>query len=266
MISKTMAISLAALMALGAGAPLAQAQPDQAPSGDSTAAQAQQTYQDQQDHYRNAQAQYQDQTADYAAKRAAYERERHHFEHERDVYDERFGAGAFVRYYHEHRAEYDERYGPGAYDRDFGGPPPEARAEARYDAYRDYRDSPCERRATGDAVGGGVIGALAGAAIGSSVGGGGGVVLGALVGGATGAAIGHGAAQCDREGYYFAYDETYPYREGDWEARRSGEYGYEYYSGRHCRLAEAPAYWHGGMDYRYVRVCPDDRGRYRITN
>ena len=262
MISKTMVISLAALMAVGAGAPLAQAQ--QGPAQD------QQNYQDQQDHYRNAQAQYQDQTADYAAKRAAYERERRHFEHQRAEYDAQNGAGAFERYYREHRHQYDERYGEGAYDRDFGPSPySDARHEEHYDAYRDYRDSPCEQRADNHAVAGGLIGALAGAAIGSNLahGGGrtGGAILGAVAGGAIGASVGHNTAQCDREGYYFTDEQTYPYREGESERDRSGEYGYEYYSSHRCRLAQAPVNYDGDVEYRYVRVCPDDRGRYRIT-
>ena len=256
--SKTMAISLAALMAMGAGAPLAQAQQDPA--------QAQQTYQDQQDHYRNAQAQYQNQTADYADKQAAYQRARRHYEHEREMYDAQNGAGAFEHYYREHRHQYDERYGEGAYDRDFGPPPP---PEARYDAYREYRDSPCEQRAENHAVAGGLIGALAGAAIGSNLahGGGrtGGAVLGAVAGGAIGASVGHSTAQCDHVGYYFTREQTMPYQEGEWEHDRSGEYGYDYYRSRHCRLAEAPVNYDGDVEYRYVRVCPDDEGRYRIT-
>ena len=32
------------------------------------------------------------------------------------------------------------------------------------------------------------------------------------------------------------------------------------------RLAVAPTEYGGRTDYRYVRVCPDRRGRYRITS
>ena len=53
-----------------------------------------------------------------------------------------------------------------------------------------------------------------------------------------------------------------PYRES--RNRYASSYDYGYYTRQRCRLAAAPvdAY---GRDIRYVRVCPDQDGRYRIT-
>ena len=114
-----------------------------------------------------------------------------------------------------------------------------------------------------------MIGALAGAAIGSSVAShdsrGEGAVLGALAGGAIGAGVGASSASCDARGYYFTSSQTYAYREGDGDHGRSGRHDYDYYRGSDCRLAIAPAYDGVRQDYRYVRVCPDVDGRYRIT-
>ena len=71
---------------------------------------------------------------------------------------------------------------------------------------------------------------------------------------------------CDAGGYYFSYRDTYPYRESRWDyGRRSGRYESSYYVSHRCRLAIAPAEWGGRRDYRYVRVCPDAYGHYRIT-
>lgn len=254
---------LALLMATTSGVAPLQAQP-----ADAQYDGQQQDYQRQQDQYRDAQSDYQRRTDDYEHRQDAYERDRARFEHERAEYDERYGAGAFERYYRVHRDEYESRYGPGSFDRDF--------AERRYadrradvDYYRDYRSSPCEERRRDRAVAGGVIGALAGAALGSGVasGGGrlGGGIIGAVLGGAVGSSIGKSSAQCDEVGYYFNYDQTYPYREGEWEHGRSGRYDYDYYSSHGCRLAVAPAHFGDEDDYRYVRVCPDDHGRYRFT-
>ena len=54
--------------------------------------------------------------------------------------------------------------------------------------------------------------------------------------------------------------------DGDWEHGRSGRYDYDDYRRHGCRLAVAPTHWGDGDDYRYVRVCPDDRGNYRIAD
>ena len=123
----------------------------------------------------------------------------------------------------------------------------------------------CDNNST---VAGGLIGALAGAVLGSNVAARNarteGAVLGGLVGAGVGAAVGNAndRYKCDSRGPYFSYDDTVPYREG--RTRYSSAYNSDYYSRQRCRLAPAPvdAY---GRDMRYVRVCPDGDGRYRIT-
>ncbi|HEY5410944.1 MAG TPA: hypothetical protein VIJ94_09490 [Caulobacteraceae bacterium] len=205
-----------------------------------------QQYQDQQQQYQNQRNAYDSRTQAWRDRRAAYDAQH-------DSYNDQQSA------YEQQRADYDAQYGAGAWERRYGY------ADARRGGYDYYRSSPCERRASSGAAAGGVIGALAGAAIGSSVAGRGshatGAILGGLAGGAIGAAAGSSAAQCDSTGYYFGYEDTYPYQVAD--ADRYGRY--DYYRHSRCRLAIAPAYVDGSMDDRYVRVCPDGAGRYRIT-
>jgi hypothetical protein len=94
-----------------------------------------------------------------------------------------------------------------------------------------------------------------------------GAVLGALVGGGVGGAIGRNSARCDDTGYWYSRDQTVSYREAGYNrGQRSGRYAYNDYSRRGCRLAPAPTEWGGRTEVRYVRVCPDNRGRYRITD
>lgn len=188
--------------------------------------------------YQAQQEQYRDQQSRYQAGRDTYLIQQDRYRRDRDAYLAARGA-------------YDARYGVGSYDR------------YRVDWYRPYASSPCERAARGNAATGGVIGALAGAAIGSNVAARNarteGAVLGALVGGALGANVGRASAQCDGRGYYFRRDQTVAYRE-DWDGPTD-----PYFVSRGCRLAAAPAYHDGVTDFRYVRVCPDRQGRYRIT-
>ncbi len=126
----------------------------------------------------------------------------------------------------------------------------------------------CYSNNNSSAVTAGIIGALAGAALGSNVAANGrgteGAVLGAVVGGGIGAAVGHAndKYRCDTNGPYYSYNETVPYREA--RNYRSGRYDRNYYTRQRCRLASAPIDGYG-RDYRYVRVCPDASGRYRIT-
>ena len=241
-------LSLVAILALGAST-TAFAQTYTDPSAEAAYQQSLKDYQDQQETYQAQQQSYQDARAAAAARRdaynanaAAYSADRYAYERERDDYDARYGAGAWeARYGYSYR-----------------------RGNDLTDYYRFYRGSPCERRA------GGVIGALAGAAIGSNLAGHGsrseGAVLGAFAGGAIGASAGASAAHCDANGYYFNSDQTMPYREPDFYAdTSSGRYDYRAYRRMGCRLATAPAYAEGVLDYRYVRVCPDADGRYRIT-
>lgn len=240
----------------------------------------------------------------YDAARADYERRLADYEAARASYDRRYGYGAYARrygpaptwdtawdanryssnvsdasydaarrdyerrldQYERDRASYDRRNGYGAYARRYG-PPPSWDANS-YGVNTSYTD-PCRGRTTTNTVAGGLIGALAGAALGSNVAARNarpeGAVLGAVVGGAIGAGIGKSTAKCDDTGYYYSYDQTIPYRESAYDrSRSSGRYDYSYYERQRCRLAPAPVD-DRGEDYRYVRVCPDSSGRYRIT-
>ena len=248
-------LTLATVLALTAGTVSAQGY--SSPGYDAWRAQQRQ-YQQQQSQYQDQREAYNDRQDNYQAERADYEARRAKWERDRADYDARYGSGAYVLRYGEWRYEgyrpvndgYAQGYGPG----------PDV-----------YRDSPCERRRGNNATAGGVIGALAGAAIGSNVAARNarteGAVLGAVIGAGVGASVGRSTAQCDNTGYYYSYNQTYPYNEGGYYrgASSSGRYNYRYYARRGCRLAVAPAYYNGGSDYRYVRVCPDNRGRYRIT-
>jgi hypothetical protein len=215
---------------------------------------------------------YQRDYRDYQAQQAQYEDSRAGYESARRDYERRRDDWARAR------ADYDRRYGPGSYIRAYGPEPTwDDRRWARYAPSAGYygRDSAYTsadcRSNNNNAVAGGLIGALAGAALGSNVAANGrgteGTVLGAVVGGAIGAGIGNARDRykCDSRGPYFTYQDTVPYRESSYDRRaRSGRYDYAYYNRQRCRLAPAPVDSYG-QDYRYVRVCPDREGRYRIT-
>lgn len=227
-------------------------------------------------------------TPEYQQEQRRYEQERRSYENRRDDY-----ARARSEYdrrladYNRARADYDARYGYGAYARIYGPAPswdethwayyltPAPAPAPGYYAYTPaapyygantaYGSPPvhCDNSTT---VGAGVIGAIAGAVLGSNIAARNarteGAVLGGVVGAGIGAAVGHAHDQykCDQRGPYFSYDETIPYREG--RAYRSSRYSY--YQRMGCRLAPAPIDSYG-RDYRYVRVCPDPDGRYRIV-
>ncbi|MFO1014684.1 MAG: hypothetical protein U1E50_13065 [Caulobacteraceae bacterium] len=183
--------------------------------------------------------------ADYAERQAQYQRDYNAYMRAQRDYDRRYGRGAYVR-----------RYGV------FQGAAVSPN-QASYD---------CGRRRDGNTTAGVIIGAIAGGVIGSNVAGRGvrneGAVLGAIVGGAAGGAIARGGTtRCDNAGVYYSYNDTVAYREGSWErGRRSGRYDNAYYMRRNCRLAVAEVDYGGRVDRRYVRVCPDRYGRYRVTN
>ncbi|MGE5501541.1 MAG: hypothetical protein ACM3W4_06415 [Ignavibacteriales bacterium] len=88
-------------------------------------------------------------------------------------------------------------------------------------------------------------------------------VLGAVVDNALGRQSTY-TARCDSRGYYYSYNQTQPYREGYYDAYGTWHATAPSPQYASCRLAPAPtdAY---GQTYRYVRVCPDADGRYRIT-
>lgn len=210
-----------------------------------------------------ADREYQQQLRDYERQRAEYEQA------QRD-YERRYGRAAPYQGY-DNRA-YDNRgYDNRGYsdNRGYNG------------RFREYADSPCERDARRDsnnAAAGTAIGALVGAVIGNKLANdkheGAGTVLGAVVGGALGNSIANNAndakryaAQCDARGYYYTYEQTYPYREDtSYRGQRSGRYNVSDYNRMRCRLAIAPAEYSGRSDYVYVRVCPDRDNRYRITS
>lgn len=252
MTNKLFAATAAGLMALTAGAAIAQSNP---PGWDA--------YQAQQRDYQRQQSDYQDRREDYADQRAAYEAKREQYVRDQAAYDRRYGRGAYVRKYGEWR--YEPMASSAGYGR--GG-----RGGNAYDNnyYSAYRDSPCETRRDNRTVGGALIGALAGAALGSNIASSGvrteGAVLGGLVGAGLGGSIGRSSAKCDGNGYWYSRDQTVSYREAGYQrGQRSGRYAYNDYSRRGCRLAPAPAEYNGQTEYRYVRVCPDRHGRYRIT-
>jgi len=282
-------IALVATVALATAAPaFAQYQPTQ-------------QYQRDLREYDNQQADYASRQAEYQRARDDYDRRLNRYERDRARYDRRYGAGAYARtygpapswddgywndryrsvswssraeydrrlaQYERDRATYDRRNGRGAYERRYGPAPVWSAGDYGRDAsYSGAYADPCQGRRTNNSVAGGLIGALAGAALGSNVAARNarteGAVLGALVGGVAGTAIGRSTAKCDDTGYYYSYDQTIPYQESDYDRRsRSGRYDYSYYNRQRCRLAPAPI---TGDEYRYVRVCPDSEGRYRIT-
>jgi hypothetical protein len=212
--------------------------------------------------------QYQRDYRDYQAQRAQYERSRSGYESARRDYEMRRAD------WERARADYDARYGYGAYLRAYGPAPawddaywapyaPSASSYGRNSAYTAPAPVRCNNNST---VAGGIIGALAGAALGSNVAARNarteGAVLGAVVGGGLGAAVGNAndKYKCDSRGPYFSYNDTIPYRESS--SYRTPRYSY--YTRQRCRLAPAPVDSYS-QDYRYVRVCPDNEGRYRIT-
>ena len=229
------------------------------------------------------------------AAQTSWDRDRDAYYRDRDDYDRRNGRGAFDRRYPAYsqrfatapisqydrerddyyrlRADYDRRNGIGAYDRRYPNFAERygMNASATVPAAATYAQ-PCDldaRRQTSTTTGG-IIGALAGAALGGSVAANGakteGAVLGAVLGGVVGGTVGRASAKCDTTGYYYTYDQTMPYREDSADRYgRSGQYDYAYYERQGCRLVTAPADVNGRTDTRYVRVCPDNQGRYRIT-
>jgi len=270
-------IAMASALALATALP-AFAQPDQDyprdPQSDRSAPQYQPTPQYQQDReqyqrdrdaydarkdaYDARRDNYEDSRADYRTARADYERRRANWERARADYDRRYGYGAYIRVYGPAPAWDTARWGRYA--------PPSATYYGRDTAYA----APVVtcRNDHSSATAGAILGALAGAALGSNVAGRGvrteGAVLGGVVGAGIGGAVGnaHDRYLCDARGPYYSYNDTIPYRED--RGWRSGRHDYAYYNRMRCRLATAPVD-RDGRDYRYVRVCPDDQGRYRIT-
>jgi hypothetical protein len=275
-----LSVGMASALALATAAPaFAQYQEYQRPAPDQPppAPQYQQTAPSQEDQQR-----YEQDRAGYEARKDAYDARKDAYEARRGVYEnDRAGYEQARAAYEARRAEwararaaYDARYGYGAYVRIYGPEPiwdtgrwgpyaPAATYNGRDTAYvTECRNDHSARTA------GTVIGALAGAALGANLSAPGrhgeNAAIGGVLGGVIGNAVGnaHDRYRCDDHGPYYAYSDTIAYREDPrW---RSGRYDYSYYTRQRCRLAPAAidAY---GDDIRYVRVCPDPDGRYRIT-
>jgi hypothetical protein len=259
--SKPLSLALASILALSSGAALAQTpQSGRAAQSAETQSENYESWRDQQDDYKNDQRDYDKAKSEWETRRQSYEQRQARYQDQRQEYEAKRSA------WEDGRMRYDRRYGNGAYVRRYGqwtyvvGQP----------SGPAYGNSACEQREDRNQLAGGLIGALAGAAIGSNVSSNQstteGTVLGAIVGGAIGASIGERSAACDETGYYYSYSQTSAYREPVYApGQRSGRYSRKWYSNNRCRLAVAPTEWGGRSDYRYVRVCPDRRGRYRIT-
>ena len=231
-------------------------------------------YQADQERYQQQREEYQRQRQAYEARRDDYDQSRQGYQAARAEYDRRLAA------YNRARYDYDRRYGYGAYARLYGPAPvwdethwayyapatPYYAQNAPYYGANSAYTAPAVKCDNSTTVGAGVIGALAGAMLGSNVAAHGrrseGAVLGGVVGAGIGAAVGHAhdKYKCDQRGPYFTYNETIPYREGG--GYRTSRYSE--YQRMGCRLATAPVDSYG-QDYRYVRVCPDPDGRYRIV-
>lgn len=201
---------------------------------------------------------YEASSANYRAARIDYERRRAAWERARSDYDARYGYGAYLRTYGPAPMWDTARWGP--YDT-----PPSA---GYYGRPSSYTATVTCRNDHSSATAGTILGAIAGAALGSNMSAPGrhseNAVLGGVIGGGIGAAIGNAQDRykCDNRGPYFGYGDTIAYREDP--GYRSGRYDYGYYVRMRCRLAPAPVDYEG-RDYRYVRVCPDSQGRYRVT-
>jgi len=160
---------------------------------------------------------------------------------------------------------------------------------------------PCRRDANGRGVVGALVGGGIGATVGSQVAAKGhrtdGSVLGGVLGALAGAAVGHKTAACNdapypppaeaapppppppaESSYYPPAPPVYyappppRYAETDtvWVYGRHGV-RYRVVEGRAgpdgCTFAESPVYMPDGrVDTRFVRVCPDYSGRYRIVD
>jgi len=237
-----------------------------------------------QQRYEQDRADYQARKDAYDARKDAYEARQEHYQYERAGYeDARRAYEARRADWERARAAYDARYGYGAYVRIYPMPVwdtarwgPYSPAPAYYAApsatyygrNTSYEGTTCRNDHSAQTAGT-VIGAIAGAVLGANMGSAPGrhgenAAIGGVLGGVVGNAVGHAhdRYKCDTRGPYFSYNDTIAYREDpSW---RTGRYDYRYYSRMRCRLAPAAVNSYGD-DVRYVRVCPDAEGRYRIT-
>ena len=257
--NKIMKIGMASALALATAAPVAAQQyrpTDEYQRQQRDYERERERYEDRRENYQDTRENYREARRDHRQARRDYERRLAEWNRARGIYDRRYGYGAYARVYP--RPVWDQTY----WTRN--EPPPYA---GYYGRSASATSVPCNNH-NSSTVAGGLIGALAGAVLGSNVAGRGdrteGAVLGGIAGAVVGGAVGNAndRYKCDSRGPYFSYDDTVPYREG--RRRYSSAYDTSYYTRQRCRLAAAPvdAY---GRDVRYVRVCPDNEGRYRIT-
>ena len=203
--------------------------------------------------------------AGYEDARRAYEIRRADWERARASYDARYGYGAYVRIYGPAPVWDTGRWGPYYASPTYYQAAPSATYYGRNSA---YVATTCRNDHSAQTAGT-VIGAIAGAVLGANMNSAPGrhgenAAIGGVLGGVVGNAVGHAhdRYKCDNRGPYYAYGDTIAYREDpNW---RSGRYDYGYYNRMRCRLAPAAVDAYGD-DVRYVRVCPDASGRYRIT-
>jgi hypothetical protein len=258
----TLRIGMVSVIALATAAPVYAQQYRETPESAAAREEYQrqrERYDDQQDQYQRSNDTYGQSRRNYADARADYDRRLAEWQRAQRIYDRRYGYGSYARLYA--RPVWDQTYWSS------NSPPPYA---GYYGRNSSATSVACTDSSSNNTVAGGVLGALAGAVLGSQVASHGARTEGAVLGGVAGAVIGgsignasdHDRYKCDSRGPYFSYNDTVAYREG--RNRYSSSYDYGYYTRQRCRLAAAPvdAY---GRDVRYIRVCPDADGRYRIT-
>jgi len=135
-----------------------------------------------------------------------------------------------------------------------------------YGANAAYGTNPCMNTSSSGGVNLGILAAIAQAAMGGGLSTGS-IVNQAVLGAGVNSAIGSRTAsniKCDSRGAYYSYNQTQPYREGYYDANGRWRTTATQAAYRRCRIAPAPTNAYGS-EYRYVRVCPDSSGRYRIT-
>lgn len=222
--------------------------------------------------YGQAYSTYQQQQATYQAQQLAYNTARAKYESDRAAYDARYGYGAYERRYGAFvYAPAPAAYGYGTvYPANpyavapYGTNPYYAGA---YGANSGYTAAdPCLTTSGRGSVNLGVLSALAQAALGGGVSTSS-IINQAVLGASVNNSVGSRATsnvRCDSYGAYYTYSETRPYREGYYDAQGRWRTTRTSQAYARCRIAPAPTNAYAS-EYRYVRVCPDRSGRYRIT-
>ena len=251
--------------------------------------------------YGQAYQTYQQQQAQYQAQQTAYNTARAKYEADRAAYDARWGYGAYERAYGPFRyvAPNTYGYGYGTYPYTYPATTYPYASTYPYSTYpyastpstygygygtttTPYGYNPYSAGAYGvnsaygtsvpcttgsSSVNLGVLSALAQAAMGGRSISTSSMVNQAILGAVVDRTLGARAissAQCDSRGYYYTYSQTQPYREGYYDASGRWVSTTAYGAYANCRIAPAPTNA-AGSEFRYVRVCPDATGRYRIT-